>query len=225
MTFPFVYTLAPSLFVIGVMGYHYLRVHRGLKRAKFIITGMILTVFVLTLQKAIKDEGGMHGEMDDDKWVVRHRKCFSLLILAGFVYSALSFIDPEKPKTNSLFKEVLLNIFSSLSMPLTICSGGACNSIYISTITSILSSFSLPLTMVVPILNIVGYLLQFLGLFSLYSVNKWKSYPFWIYFIGMVCQWTINAWLGIGLMITGVVVNAKVSQFVYGKKIFKESII
>ena len=110
-------------------------------------------------------------------------------------------------------------------MPLTICSGGACNSIYISTVTSILSSFSLPLTMVVPILNIVGYLLQLLGLFSLYSVNKWRSYPFWIYLLGMISQIWINEWLGIILMIAAVIINAKYSRFVYGRKIFNESIV
>lgn len=110
-------------------------------------------------------------------------------------------------------------------MPLTICSGGACNSIYISTVTSILSSFSLPLTMVVPILNIVGYALQFLGLFSLYSANKWKSIPFWIYSLGMLSQVIMSQWVGVFLMIVAVVVNAKSNTFVYGKKIFKESII
>jgi hypothetical protein len=107
-------------------------------------------------------------------------------------------------------------------MPLQICSGGACQSIYISTVTSILSSFSMPLTMVVPILNIVGYLLQLVGLFSLYSANKWHSYPFWIYFVGMLSQAIFPPWFGVILMITAVVINAKTNQFTYGKKkIFK----
>lgn len=108
-------------------------------------------------------------------------------------------------------------------MPLTICSGGACNSIYISTITSILSSFSMPLTMVVPILNIIGYLLQIVGLLSLYSANKWHSYAFWIYFVGMISQVLINQWLGVILMIGATIINAKNNRFIYGKnKIFKE---
>ena len=123
----------------------------------------------------------MDSDMDDDKWLVKHRRCFQLMILAMFSYSFLSFIDSSQPAVSSLLKDVLLNIFSSLSMPLTICSGGACNSIYISTVTSILSSFSVPLAMVVPVLNIIGYLLQLVGLFSLYSANKWRSIPFWIY--------------------------------------------
>ena len=111
-------------------------------------------------------------------------------------------------------------------MPLTICSGGACNSIYISTITSILSSFSVPLTMVVPVLNVIGYLLQLVGLFSLYSANKWRSYSLWIYVLGMVSQMIIGVWMGAILMIVAVIVNAKTNKFVYGrKKLFKESIV
>jgi len=142
-----------------------------------------------------------------------------------FVYAFLSLVDPDRPAHNSIVKDILLNIFSNLSMPLTICSGGACNSIYISTVTSILSSFSMPLTMVVPILNVLGYVLQLIGLFSLYSANKWKSYPFWIYFVGMASQVFFNQWIGVIMMIVAVVMNAKVNRFVYGKKIFKESIV
>ena len=50
----------------------------------------------------------MKGGFDDHKWLVRHRKCFGLLIMADFVYAFLSFIGHEKPRVNSLFKEVLL---------------------------------------------------------------------------------------------------------------------
>jgi hypothetical protein len=78
-----------------------------------------------------------------------------------------------------------MSIFSALSMPLSVCSGGACTSIYISTVTSILSSFSLPLTLVVPILNYLGLALQIVGLLSIYSANKWRSLAFWLYLIGM----------------------------------------
>ena len=177
--------------------------------------------FILTLSKAIKDEGGMEGDFDDDKWLVKHRRCFELLILAMFSYSFLSFIDKDQPSVPSLMKQVLLNVFSSLSMPLTICSGGACNSIYISTVTSILSSFSVPLTMVVPVLNVIGYLLQFVGLFSLYTANKWRSIPLWIYVGGMIIQLILPAWVGAILMIVAVILNAKTNKFVYGKKLFK----
>jgi hypothetical protein len=163
----------------------------------------------------------MSGGFDDNKWVVRHRRSFEIFILALFSYAFLSLIDPDRPTHQSLLKQILLNIFSNLSMPLTICSGGACNSIYISTITSILTSFSMPLTMVVPILNVVGYLLQLVGLFSLYSANKWHSYPFWIYFLGMLSQLIFSQWVGVILMIVAVVINAKTNKFMYGKKIFK----
>jgi len=120
---------------------------------------------------------------------------------------------------------------SSLSAPLTICSGGACNSIYISTITSILSSFSIPLTLAVPLLNLFGYILQFVGLISLYSANKWRSIPFWIYLVAMICQilsthQVIN-WICCGAMILSTILNAKINQFTYGKnkKLFKQSIV
>lgn len=125
----------------------------------------------------------------------------------------------------------MLNILSSLSTPLTICSGGACNSIYISTITSILSSFSVPLTLAVPLLNLLGYVLQFVGLISLYSANKWHSASFWIYLVAMIIQILsihhyVN-WICCAAMILATILNAKTNKFVYGKnkKLFKESIV
>ena len=114
---------------------------------------------------------------------------------------------------------------------MTICSGGACNSIYISTITSILSSFSMPLTLVVPLLNVVGHLLQLVGLISLYSTNKWKSYAFWMYFVSMVGQYFYGAgwvgWICCAGMVTATVINAKMNKVVYGRKreMFKQSIV
>lgn len=213
--------LSPSIVLITYQKYHLTKDLSGLKRAKFIIVGALLFLFCLTLSKAIKNEGGMSGGFDDHKWIVRHRKCFELFLLSLFVYAFLSLIDPDRPSQEAHIKQIILNIFSNLSMPLTICSGGACNSIYISTITSILSSFSLPLTMVVPILNVVGYLLQLVGLFSLYSADKWHSIPFWIYFLGMLSQLIFPQWVAIVMMITAVVMNAKTNRFVYGRKIFK----
>jgi len=110
-------------------------------------------------------------------------------------------------------------------MPLSICSGGACTSVYISTVTSILSSFSLPLTLVVPILNYLGFILQLVGLISIYSANKWHSLAFWLYLIGMGLMIWPGGWAGCLLMIIAVVLNAKTNRFVYGKKIFKETIL
>lgn len=118
-----------------------------------------------------------------------------------------------------------MSIFSALSMPLSVCSGGACTSIYISTVTSILSSFSLPLTLVVPILNYLGFALQLVGLLSIYSANKWRSLAFWLYLVGMITMIMFEGWTGCILIIVAVVLNAKTNRFVYGKKIFKETIL
>ena len=147
------------------------------------------------------------------------------------VYVFYDLINHQKDDSPSVVKEVMLNILSSLSAPLTICSGGACNSIYISTVTSILSSFSIPLTLAVPLLNLLGYILQFVGLISLYSANKWRSAAFWIYLIAMVVQMISSHqwvnWICCGVMILASVLNAKSNQFVYGKniKLFKQSIV
>ena len=110
-------------------------------------------------------------------------------------------------------------------MPLSICSGGACTSIYISTVTSILSSFSLPLTLVVPILNYLGFALQLIGLFSIYTANKWRSLAFWLYLVGMILMGTIGGWSGCVMIIIAVILNAKTNRFVYGKKLFKETVL
>jgi hypothetical protein len=143
--------------------------------------------------------------------------------MAAFVF--YSIVDHRHKAARSVVKEVLLNIFSSLSMPLSICSGGACTSVYISTVTSILSSFSLPLTLVVPILNYLGFVLQLVGLLSIYTANKWHSLAFWLYLIGMILMIWPGGWTGCILMILAVVLNAKTNRFVYGKKIFKETIL
>jgi hypothetical protein len=179
--------------------------------------------FFLTFSRVIKNEGGIFGDgFDDHKWVVRHRKCLLLLALSMGAFVFYSFIDHRHKKSSSVVKEVVLNVFSSLSMPLTICSGGACNSIYISTVTSILSSFSVPLTLVVPILNYLAYVLQLVGLFSIYSAHKWRSLSFWLYLVGMLVQIFIISWVGCIMMIAAVLINAKTNKFVYGrKKLFK----
>jgi hypothetical protein len=139
--------------------------------------------------------------------------------MATFVF--YSAIDYRHKAASSVVKEVLMNIFSALSMPLSVCSGGACHSIYISTVTSILSSFSVPLTLVVPVLNYLGFALQLIGLLSIYSANKWRSLAFWVYAVGMGLQLWLQGWIGCVLMIVAVVLNAKTNLFVFGKKIFK----
>jgi hypothetical protein len=146
------------------------------------------------------------------------------LSMAAFVF--YSIIDYRHKGASSVVKEVLMNIFSALSMPLSVCSGGACHSIYLSTVTSILSSFSVPLTVVVPILNYLGFVLQLVGLLSIYAAAKWRSWSFWIYLAGMILQLWLQGWIGCVLMIVAVVLNARSNKFKFGKsKLFKESIL
>lgn len=145
------------------------------------------------------------------------------LSMGSFVF--YSAIDYRHKGASSVVKEVLMNIFSALSMPLSVCSGGACHSIYLSTVTSILSSFSVPLTVVVPILNYLGFALQLVGLLSIYTANKWRSIAFWIYAFGMIIQLIFPGWIGCVLMIVAVLLNAKSNTFTFGKKLFKDSIL
>lgn len=79
--------------------------------------------------------------------------------------------------------------------------------------------------MVVPILNYLGFALQLVGLLSIYSANKWRSLAFWLYLAGMGIMLTWEGWTGCVLIIIAVLLNAKTNRFVYGKKIFKETIL
>jgi hypothetical protein len=107
---------------------------------------------------------------------------------------------------------------SILSTPITFCSGGACNSIYASTVTSLLSSFSIPLTVIVPFLNVIGFILQGVGLVSLYSVKKFRYAPFWAYLICMCAQLVLDSWIcGLG-MLAAVIWNAKYHKYTFGRK-------
>ena len=54
----------------------------------------MLLCFLLTLAKVVKNEGGLEGTgFDDDKWLVKHRMSFSLLILSMAAFVFYSFID------------------------------------------------------------------------------------------------------------------------------------
>lgn len=73
--------------------------------------------------------------------------------------------------------------------------------------------------------------MQLVGLISLYSANKWRSVPFWVYLVAMLGQilskhYLIN-WICCGLMIIATVLNAKTNKFVFGKskKLFNSSIV
>ena len=221
LVFSFLWALSPSILVFGAQAYHLLRQHKGVKRAKYLISFTLLFCFLLTLAQVVKNEGGIQGTgFDEDKWIVRHRMSFGLLALSMAAFVFYSIIDNRHKVARPIVKELLMNIFSALSMPLSVCSGGACSSIYISTVTSILSSFSLPLTMVVPFLNYLGFVLQLVGLVSIYSANKWRSFAFWLYVAGMVEMGIWGGWLGCVGMIAAVLLNANTNKFVYGKKTF-----
>jgi len=186
LVFSFLWVLSPSILVFAAEAYHLLKTYKGIKRAKYVVSYTLLLCFLIALGKVVKNEGGIIGDgFDDHKWLVKHRKCFLLLAAALASFAFYSFIDFRHKAAKSVIKELLMSIFSALSMPLSVCSGGACTSIYISTVTSILSSFSLPLTLVVPILNYLGLALQIVGLLSIYSANKWRSLAFWLYLAGM----------------------------------------
>ena len=227
LVFSFLWALSPSILVLSAEVYHLAKQHKGIKRCKYIISYTLLACFLMAMSKVVKNEGGVHGDgFDDHKWLVIHRKCLALLAVSMAVFCFYSFIDHRnKEKAKPVVKELLLSIFSSLSMPLSICSGGACTSIYISTVTSVLSSFSLPLTLVLPILNYLGFALQLVGLISIYSANKWRSLAFWLYLSGMALMALVGGWTGCILIIIAVVLNAKTNRFVFGKKIFKETVL
>jgi hypothetical protein len=227
LVFSFLWALSPSLIVFAAEAYHLVRCHKGIRRAKYIISYTLLLCFLLAASKVVKNEGGVEGTgMDDHKWLVKHRRCFLLLAFSMGTFILYSALDGRHKGASSVVKEVLLNIFSALSMPLSVCSGGACTSIYLSTVTSILSSLSVPLTMVVPILNYLGFALQLFGLMSIYTANKWKSIAFWVYVAGMSIQIIFEGWIGCVLMIVATILNAKFHQFTFGSpKLFKSTIL
>jgi hypothetical protein len=226
LVFNFLWALSPSILVLGAEAYHLISSHRGIRRAKYVVSYTLLLCFLVCMGRVVKNEGGVDGTgFDDKKWLVRHRKAFELLALAMGAFVFYSLVDHRHKTAKPVVKEVLMSIFSALSMPLSVCSGGACTSIYISTVTSVLSSFSLPLTLVVPILNYLGFALQLVGLVSIYSANKWRSLAFWLYLAGMAVMLAFEGWAGCLLIIAAVVLNAKTNQFVYGRKIFKETIL
>lgn len=98
MTFSVIWVLLPSIILIGFQGYILVKDVKGIKRAKYLVSFIMLVLFVLTFCKAIKNEGGITGGFDDDKWLVRHRKCFQLLIFAILAYVFYSFCEQKESK-------------------------------------------------------------------------------------------------------------------------------
>lgn len=74
------------------------------------------------------------------------------------------------------------------------------------------------MTVMLPFLQVISLLLQSIGLVSLYSVNRFRYVPFWIYLIFMCLQLVIESWIcGLG-MVGAVIWNAKFNKHVFGRK-------
>ena len=59
LVFSFLWVLSPSILVFAAEAYHLLKCHTGIKRAKYIISYLLLLCFFLTLTKVVKNEGGV----------------------------------------------------------------------------------------------------------------------------------------------------------------------
>jgi len=59
LVFSFLWVLSPSLLVFAAEAYHLLKCHTGIKRAKYIISYLLLLCFFLALTKVVKNEGGI----------------------------------------------------------------------------------------------------------------------------------------------------------------------
>jgi hypothetical protein len=215
-----------TYFGIGRWAYSKIKHKHGISRANYLLPVAIFVIFTSVFDKVLRDENGMHGGLDDNKFIVRHRKPFWLLLLAVVCYVFLLALRIRRrscqvnmPSTSTgSSKSVISTIMSLLSTPITFCSGGACNSIYMSTLTSLFSSFSLPMTVLLPFLTIVSLLLQSVGLVSLFSVKRFSYLPFWVYLVSMCLQLVLESWIcGIG-MVGAVIWNAKYHKHVFGRK-------
>jgi hypothetical protein len=59
LVFSFLWALSPSILVFGAEAYHLLNTHRGVLRAKYILSYTLLLCFFLVLVKVVKNEGGL----------------------------------------------------------------------------------------------------------------------------------------------------------------------
>ena len=215
-------TLIPTFLSILIWVYTPITKFKGILRLSYIIPCYFLLIFSIGFSKAIKNQGGYSGGLDDKKWIVKHRGVLQLAIYAIYSHFYLVAIhnrinhknELQSDKNNSVYRDIM----SALSAPVSICSGGACHSFYASTITSLLSSFSLPLALITPFLNLLVYALQIMGLVSLYSVKGFKYAPLWLFFSGFLVQFILQYTLvSSGLMISGVVWNIRKNKFTFGK--------
>ena len=104
LVFNFLWVLSPSIIVFAAEAYHLLKCHTGIKRTKYIISYTLLLCFILTLTKVVKDDGGVSGGMDDDKWLVKHRRSFMLLAISMATFIFYSVIDYRHKGASSVVK-------------------------------------------------------------------------------------------------------------------------
>ena len=55
MTFSVIWVLLPSILLLSIQGYQLVKDVKGIKRAKYLVSFVMLTLFVITFCKAIKN--------------------------------------------------------------------------------------------------------------------------------------------------------------------------
>lgn len=55
LVFSFLWVLSPSILVFGAEGYHLLKTHKGIKRAKYIVSYTLLLCFLIAMGKVVKN--------------------------------------------------------------------------------------------------------------------------------------------------------------------------
>ena len=55
LVFSFLWALSPSILVFAAEGYHLFKHHKGIRRAKYIISYTLLVCFFITLSKVVKN--------------------------------------------------------------------------------------------------------------------------------------------------------------------------
>jgi len=105
LVFSFLWVISPSIIVFAAEAYHLLQSHTGIQRTKYIISYTLLLCFLLTLTRVAKDEGGIVGDdLDSDKWLVKHRRCFMLLALSMASFIFYSVVDHRHKGASSVVK-------------------------------------------------------------------------------------------------------------------------
>jgi hypothetical protein len=66
-----------------------LQTKHGISRTNYTLPCLLFIAFTLVFEKVVKDQHGMHGGLDDNIFIVRHRKAFELLLLSVLTYSYL----------------------------------------------------------------------------------------------------------------------------------------